>query len=173
MESIRDALVWALSYLGAIHRLVPKPAIVLDVDGTVLRNYDNDVAKCIVGFRPFVLACVGAGIKVFVVTARPESPSNRAWTERQLEACGLWGHVTHMYMRKDEEETGPFKFESREDLRRSGYTILLSVGDQFLDLARKLPKGNLDNHVVWVGTLGDSGGFAIKLPSEFARGNTP
>jgi predicted secreted acid phosphatase len=173
MPTTSDALVWALAFLGAMRRLVPKPAIVLDVDGTVLKNYDNDVAKCIVGFRSFVEACTGAGITVFIVTARPDTPTNRKWTERQLEACGLWRHVNHMYMRQEHEDTGPFKYESREHIRREGYTVLLSVGDQFLDLARKQPKGALDNHEVWVGTLGDAGGFAIKLPSEFPRGETP
>lgn len=173
MKSTSVALVWALAYLGAMRRLVPKPAIVLDVDGTVLKNYDNDVAKCVVGFRSFVEACVGAGIAVFIVTARPDSPSNRRWTERQLEACGLWRHITHMYMREEHEDNGPFKYESREHIRHAGYTIMLSVGDQFLDLARKQPKGELDNHEVWVGSLGDNGGLAIKLPSEFPKGETP
>ena len=78
-----------------------------------------------------------------------------------------------LYMREQSQETGPFKFASREDIRKRGYTILLSIGDQFLDLARKQPKGNLDNHEIWVGTLGDNNGLAIKLPSEFPKGDTP
>lgn len=176
MGSASDALFWALSYLGAMRHLVHRPAIVLDIDGTVLRNYDNDVAKCVVGFRPFVQACAGAGIAIFFVTARPDSPSNREWTVQQLKACRLWRFVVPdqgLYMRKEEEETGPFKFESRQDIRGRGYTILLSIGDQFLDLARRIPKGGLDNHVTWVGSIGDNNSYAIKLPSEFPKGDTP
>jgi predicted secreted acid phosphatase len=172
MEKTSDALVWALALLGSLHRLVPKPAIVLDIDGTVLKNYKNDVAKRVVDFQPFVAACVGAGITVFIVTARPDMPTNREWTERQLEQCGIWRHVEYMYMRDEEEGTGPFKYESREDIRKKGYTVLLSVGDQFLDLTRK-PPSLLDNHTLWIGTLGDNGTFAIKLPSEFPKGDTP
>jgi len=176
MRTTSDALVWALAYLGAMRRLVPKPAVVLDIDGTVLKNYDNDVAKCVVGFRPFVQACSWAGIAVFIVTARPDAPYNRQWTVNQLKACGLWDYIVPkdgLYMRQESEDTGPFKFNSREEIRGRGYTILLSVGDQFLDLARKQPKGDLDNHTVWVGSLGDNGSLAIKLPSEFPRGDTP
>lgn len=174
MNTIPDALAWALAYLGAMRRLVPKPAIVLDIDGTVLKNYDNDVAKCVVGFRPFVQACAVAGIAVFIVTARPDMPTNREWTVQQLKSCDLWRFVVPngLYMRKESEDTAQFKFNSREAVRKSGYTILLSVGDQFFDLARKHPKGHLDNHQIWVGTLGDNNGLAIKLPSEFPREDT-
>lgn len=176
MRTVSDALVWALAYLGAMRRITNRPAIVLDIDGTVLKNYDNDVAKCVVGFRPFVQACVGAGIAVFIVTARPDTPSNREWTVQQMIACDLWQYIVPkdgLYMREPSRDTGPFKFASREDIRKRGYTILLSVGDQFLDLARKIPKGDIDNHGILVGTLGDNNSFAIKLPSEFPRGETP
>lgn len=169
------ALAWALSYLGATRRLAQRPAIVLDIDGTVLRNYDNNVAKCVVGFRYFVEACFRGGIHIFFVTARPDTPSNREWTVNQLKSCGFWQFVVPsrgLYMRDEGEDTGPFKLESRQDIRKRGYTILLSIGDQFLDLAGEVPS-QLGNHCTLVGTLGDGGSFAIKLPSEFPRGDTP
>jgi hypothetical protein len=46
-----------------------------------------------------------------------------------------------------------------------GYTILLSVGDQFADVTRKDTKLAVDKF--YIGQIGDNGSFGIKLPSEF------
>lgn len=176
MENLEETLTWALAYLGCTRKLVEKPAVVLDIDGTVLnirREADGrSKTTCVDWFGPFVGACVGAKITIFVVTARPDFPENRKWSETQLKNCKLWDHVEHMYMRPSHENTGTFKFKSRGAIRQRGYGILLSIGDQFLDLARKQPH-NLDNHEWLVGTLGDDGSYAIKLPSEFGKGETP
>jgi predicted secreted acid phosphatase len=172
MSSTGEALEWGLSFLGAMHHLVSNPCVVFDIDGTVLKNYKGEkgpVTKCVVGFRTFANACEKAGISIFVVTARPDFTSNRIWSMRQLQSCGI-EPVVKTYMRPEGEDVGSFKLQSREDIRNRGYHILLSIGDQFLDLHRKYPRpGELDDHAVWVGDLGDEGSYAIKLPSEFPK----
>jgi len=145
---------------------VKNPAICLDVDGTVLRNLPNGGAKCVLCFRTLAKACAAAGIAIFVVTARPDDNGyNRNWTIRQLEQCGI-SPVAGLYMRPQNREFREFKLSARKRIRSLGYTMLLSIGDQFADLSSKDYK-DLDDHCVWIGTLGDNGSYGIKLASEF------
>ncbi len=164
MPSTPAALCWALAYLGTAVPLAHRPAVVLDVDGTVLRNTSENQAKCVVAFRPFVRACTQAGVEIFVVTARPDFPSNRRWTENQLQSCEI--PFAELYMKPEDADTSGFKHAARESIRRSGRTVLLSVGDQFHDLAQDARK-DLEDDAVLVGQLGDGGSYGIKLPSEF------
>lgn len=173
MDTLRQSLAWALAYLGAMRKLAPLPAIVLDIDGTVVKNYEHGVSKCVLGFEELVETCVGSGITVFVVTARPDEPHNRKWTERKLADCGLLKYIKHVYMKEPDSDTREAKFEAREKIRAQGYTILLSIGDQFFDLSNQPPPENLDDYEILVGTLGDGGSYAIKLPSEFPRTVSP
>ena len=168
VPSLKDALLWGLAYLGTMHRLVPNACVVLDIDGTVLKNYDESSrrsqAKCQMPFKSFVNACNKAQIAIFIVTARPDFPENRRWTENQLDQCDIRPLVA-TYMRPESMGTGEFKIAAREKIRSKGYTILLSIGDQFLDLALT-PRPEFDNNSFLVGNLGDDGSYAIKLPSE-------
>jgi predicted secreted acid phosphatase len=168
VPSLKDALLWGLAYLGTMYRLVPNPCVVLDIDGTVLKNYDESsrrtLAKCQVPFRSFVNACNKAQIGIFIVTARPDFPDNRQWTENQLDQCDIRPLVA-TYMRPESMDTGEYKRLARDKIRDKGYTILLSIGDQFQDLAFTT-RPDLDDNTFLVGNLGDDGSYAIKLPSE-------
>lgn len=165
-DSAATAVRWALSFLGCSAPLVDKPCIVLDVDGTVLKNLPNGGAKCVLCFRTLARACANANIAIFVVTARPDDKGyNRKWTVNQLEQCGI-EPIAGLYMRPENREFREFKLSARKKIRASGYTVLLSVGDQFADLSSRDYK-DLDDNTVWIGTLGDNGSYAIKLASEF------
>ena len=166
LDSTASAVRWALSYLGATHSLCHHPAIVLDIDGTVLLN-ETTGPKCVLFFQRLCEACSKANIKIFAVTARPDCDrgSNRAWTQGQLEKCGI-RPIEKLFMRPPRADYGEYKYRCRQRIRATGCTILLSIGDQFADLGRDIPKG-LDDRSVLVGSLGDDGGMAIKLPSEF------
>ena len=165
-DSAATAVRWALSYLGCASPLVENPAIILDIDGTVLKNLPEGGAKCVLCFRTLARACANAGIAIFVVTARPDDKGyNRKWTVGQLEQCGI-EPIAGLYMRPANRDFREFKLSARKKIRASRYTILLSVGDQFADLSSKDYK-DLDDNTVWIGTLGDNGSFGIKLASEF------
>jgi hypothetical protein len=142
---------------------------VLDIDGTVLINGDDNDSRtrCVLWFTQLCQACEQANISIFCVTARPNSDhgQNRRWTEVQLKKCGVTP-VKQLFMRPTTAEYTSYKYRCRQRIRREGYQILLSIGDQFADLSAKLPR-DLDDHSVLVGTLGDNGEYAIKLPSEY------
>jgi predicted secreted acid phosphatase len=166
LDSTTSAIRFAVSYLGCMHPLCSRPAVVLDIDGTVLINEPSGRSKCVMVFRRLAETCKAAGVQLFAVTARPDSGegSNEQWTLRQLEHCGI--EPVHLFMRPPSADYAAFKHECRQKIRGAGYTILLAIGDQFADLCRHAPRG-LDNDKVLVGTLGDDGGLAIKLPSEY------
>ena len=167
VPSTAVAVEWALAFLGCMRHLAAKPAIVLDIDGTVLINDNDGPARCVLHFQALVRACTRHSIDVFCVTARPDERSNRLYTERQLEKCGI-SPVAKVYMRPPSSEYAAYKFRARQNIVGNGYTILLTVGDQFADVTRRDPPPEIVDTETYVGQLGDNMQFGIKLPSEFA-----
>jgi len=155
---------WALAYLGCTRAMARKPAVSLDIDGTVLYNAPDGRTKCVRLFKNLVDACEAAGVAIFYITARPESARNRAHTERQLRDCGLDRHA-RLYMMPDEADYARYKFQCRHDVAKQGYTLLLAVGDQLADVTRRPLQ--LADDKFYIGQIGDHGSFGIKLPSEF------
>lgn len=165
VDSTLTAIQWALTYLGTVRFMTPKPCVVLDIDGTVLLNKADGGARCVLAFTDLARACSAAGIRIFCVTAREDTPSNRRHTERQLAGCGI-SPVERLYMRPPDGIYAVYKRDARREISANGYGILLSVGDQIADLTYG-SLGDLPDDRTFVGQLGDDRGFAIKLPSEF------
>jgi len=164
VDSTATAVRWALAYLGCMQHLAEKKCVVLDIDGTCLLNGKNGETRCVLHLRTLVEACRQSNISIVYVTARPDSEDNRAHTERQLTRCGIACH-DKLYMMPPRAEYSRYKWRARQQVIEEGYTILLSMGDQWADVTRKEP--NLDDAKIYVGQMGDNSCFAIKLPSEF------
>ena len=167
VPSTAVAVEWALAFLGCMRKLARKPCIVLDIDGTVLLNEANGATKCVLHFHSLCAACTNHGITVFCVTARPEDAQNRSYTERQLEKCRI-EPVAHVYMRPPEADYGTYKYRARKAIAARGYTVLLTVGDQFADIAVTEAPPEIEDDKVYVGQMSDGQQFGIKLASEFA-----
>ena len=165
VDGVSTAIRWALSFLGCHAPLCKKPAIVLDIDGTILINHADGSTKSVCHMTNFVKACLDSNISIFVVTARPDEARNRKWTERQLVSCGITP-IEKLYMRPPAEDYGTCKHEAREEIRSNGHKILLSIGDQWGDVSSNDFEG-LSDESTYIGTIGDQDSFAIKLPSEF------
>lgn len=161
------AVEWALAFLGCMRHLALKPCIVLDIDGTVLLNERDGATRCVLHFHSLVSACTQNDITVFCVTARPEDPDNRAYTMRQLEKCGVTP-VAKVYMRAPDAEYATYKYRARRNIAAHGFTVLLTVGDQWADISLKEPPGEIADDETYVGQMADGMQFGIKLPSEFA-----
>jgi predicted secreted acid phosphatase len=170
MSGPGEALQWALAFVGAMRRLVKKPAVAVDVDATLLNQYTingKSFTKRVVGFHPFCEACHAHGVAVFVITARPEFKSNREWTLKQIRQCGLY-HVEETYMRPEMEDPRIWKKATRDKIRSDGYNILLSIGDQWHDITAT-PPAHLNDWKTLVGDFGDGGSYGIKFPSEYEK----
>jgi predicted secreted acid phosphatase len=166
VEDVPTAIEWALSFLGCMRFTVHKPCVVLDIDGTVLLNRKDGSSACVRHFTSFCDACHANDIGIFCITARPDDPYNRRYTMRQLEKCAV-GPLQHLYMRPERADYGTYKHKARADVEKKGYSILLTVGDQFADIMRTDPPPELSDDAVYVGQIADSNKFGIKLPSEF------
>ena len=162
------AIQWALAFLGCTRQMVTKPALVLDIDGTILLNKENGGARCVLHFGSLVRACVNNGITIFCVTARPEEKENREYTEAQLQKCSIQP-VAKVFMRPPDTEYAKYKYSARRQIEESGYAILLTIGDQFADIALSDAPDEINDSDTYVGQLSDRMQFGIKLPSEFAN----
>lgn len=129
-----------------------KPAIVLDIDDTALSDYGYESShdygydprsyNAVVNAEGFpaiapTLALArhaeSEGVAVIFVTGR--RTTQRAVTMGNLERVGY--PVDGLWLRQVYDHAHsvvPFKSHAREEIEQEGYTVLLSMGDQYSDL---------------------------------------
>ena len=129
-----------------------KPAIVFDVDETLLSNYsaidkDNftfgpasqaeatdEIGKAIAPSLALYRYAQSRGIATFLITGRREN--TRAHTASNLEREGFTGYKELVLKPQDSTATTvDYKSGARAAIEDQGYKILASVGDQYSDLA--------------------------------------
>ena len=160
----------ALKASLATHPKTEKPAIILDIDETTLSSYCEmnvedfgyipelfnswvvtpQAAVLIPGTLRLYQTARAAGVQVFFLTGRPEE--QRAATERNLRTVGFNGWAG-LVLRNAEEQhwtTVRYKSAERKKIVAAGYTLLMSVGDQWSDLTGD-PRADL----------------SVKLPNPF------
>jgi len=138
----------AQSYLGA-HLGSGKPAIVLDIDETSLSNYVGLLASGFTAEGTVITAVSASGtaiaptlalyhdaiahhVAVFFITGRP--PQIQEITETNLRNVGYDEGWNAAYFKPTEADTEQFKSSTREAIKKSGYRIVVNVGDQQSDL---------------------------------------
>jgi predicted secreted acid phosphatase len=129
-------------------RLTGKPAIVLDIDDTSLSNLDGLKATgyTVAGLVPgavgdlpaiaptlaFYRDAVAHHVAVFFITGRAsdlESP-----TVRNLTSAGYDEGFAALDMKPSADTTEMFKSSTRAAIEKSGYDIVVDMGDQESDL---------------------------------------
>jgi predicted secreted acid phosphatase len=132
-----------------------RPAMVFDIDDTLLSNYDtlhaNDFGRVIpelvmaidrADFAPIEATldlyrlAVANDVAVFLITGRAERL--REATARNLAAAGITEYDGLIMQPDDAQPTPsviPFKSGARQRIAEEGYRILVNVGDQDSDLA--------------------------------------
>jgi len=130
-----------------------KPAVVLDIDETSLSNYEemqkadfaynseafnaweeSAQAPAIPGTLRLVKEAKQLGVAVIFLTGRGEK--ERATTERNLRAQGFDGWEKLILRSVEEKDLSAeiYKSAERARLLAAGYTLILSMGDQWSDL---------------------------------------
>jgi hypothetical protein len=140
----------AQSYLNAhLPSGHSKPALVLDIDETSLSNYAGLVTSGFTAAGTVATAASGTdtaiaptlalyhdaiahGVAVFFITGRPELIKSA--TESNLTSVGYDEGWSGLYFKPTEADTEQFKSSTRETIKKSGYKILVNVGDQQSDL---------------------------------------
>jgi predicted secreted acid phosphatase len=155
-QDLRHADEKALAYLQhrlAHRKLTEKLAVVLDIDETSLSNYRDMVQMSFGGTLTQITAAENQGtdeailptleiyrlakanhVAVFFITGRTDN--NRRPTVRNLEHAGFTGFDGIIMKPTDYNlpSVVPYKSGARKQLAEQGYTIVMSVGDQFSDL---------------------------------------
>jgi len=156
MADFNRAVAPASQYLAtAVKHAHPgeKLAIVFDIDETCVSNWPHlqktDYSTAVYLFEKWAghSACPvlpptfalyqqarRAGVTVFFITGRRENL--RQVTERNLARAGYtqYGKLYLRPLSDDEASVIPYKSASRRAIEAGGYTILLSIGDQWSDL---------------------------------------
>jgi acid phosphatase len=151
-----DRAIALLRQRAAHHGRQEKLALVLDIDETTLSNYqemagagfgynaaafnawvNSAQATAIPGTLRLYKEAQRLGVSVLFITGRSES--ERMATEKNLRTQGFDGWQD-LIMRSPDQESwtaSRFKQAARADLVAKGYTLALSVGDQWSDLKGK------------------------------------
>lgn len=139
----------AESYLDAHLGGHGKPAIVLDIDETSLSNYSGLLASGFTAAGTVAQAAGGTGtaiaptlalyhdaiahgVAVFFVTGRPSEIQGP--TESNLKTVGYDEGWNALDFKPTEADTEQFKSSTRAAIKKSGYRIIVNVGDQQSDL---------------------------------------
>jgi hypothetical protein len=134
------------SHLASGHA---KPALVLDIDETSLSNYTGLLASGFTAAGTVATAASGTctaiaptlalyrnaiahGVSVFFITGRPEVI--KSVTETNLQNVGYDEGWSGLYFKPTEADTEQFKSSTREAIKKSGYKVIVNVGDQQSDL---------------------------------------
>jgi hypothetical protein len=153
----------ALTMELAAHQHGKKLAMVMDIDETTLTNYcemrredfgyiatmyrawetSPEAAMAIPGALRLFSEARQAGVAVFFITGRagrpdgaPTGADETAATARNLEAAGFHGWAGLQLRNGPENHMATIEYKSSERRRvvGEGYTLMLSVGDQWSDL---------------------------------------
>jgi putative acid phosphatase of HAD superfamily subfamily IIIB len=161
LDAQADRAIEFLHRLDARHRRHEKLALILDIDDTTLSTYPEMVgadfgydpasydawlataqAPAIPGTLRIYKEAQKFGFNIFFITGRKEAV--RAATERNLRAQGFdsWNLLVMLpadrgSANQGSQTIGAFKAVARRQIAAAGYTLALSVGDQWSDLKGK------------------------------------
>jgi len=156
LDTQADRAIAFLRQRAAHRRAQENLALILDIDETTLSNYqelagadfaynapvfnawvESAQAPAIPGTLRLFKEAERLGVNVLFITGRSET--QRDATERNLRAQGF-DHWQELMMRRADQESetaSTYKQAARGQLVAKGYTLALSVGDQWSDLKGK------------------------------------
>jgi predicted secreted acid phosphatase len=145
----------AIAYLNKI-QIMPGASVMFDIDDTLL--YVND--KSLTPIEPIIdllRECNRRGITVIIITARdsrftPETMCQLAENDIYPKPVGLSCnemYYDYLYLRKSpQDDDDHFKTRIKETFYQCGYNIIMSIGDNIIDIE------------------GPYSGYGIKLPNK-------
>lgn len=108
----------------------PRRPLVFDIDDTLIDGRGKVIEPVASVFRDF-----RDKFPVFIVTARPWSRSNEAWTRDQLSRNGLDGYRDLSLMPKDLDDVHEWKWRERRKIAsRMRLPVLFTMGDRYWDV---------------------------------------
>tara|TARA_Y100000389_G_scaffold69495_1_gene66109 strand:- start:2875 stop:3366 length:492 start_codon:yes stop_codon:yes gene_type:complete len=116
---------------------VYKPCVVFDIDGTILVDgiySPEDNSEIIHDVYNFLLYLQNSlGIDIFIITARPESRTNRLGTIDMLKKLGINYKYLYMWNQNIFRNHIKYKEEARKEIFENDYNVVMSLGDNYWD----------------------------------------
>ena len=114
-----------------------KPCVVFDIDGTILVDgiySPEDNSEIIHDVYNFLLYLQNSlDIDIFIITARPESRTNRMGTIDMLQRLGINYRYLYMWNQNIFRNHIKYKEEARKEIFENGYNVIMSLGDNYWD----------------------------------------
>jgi acid phosphatase len=130
-----------------------KLAIVFDIDETVLSNWPeiaklnmgfyqpledewerSEKAEAIPGSVALYKQAVAAGVPVFFITGRPEAMRDVTAANLRDQGMREWKSLVLRSKEEQDETAVVYKSSERRKIVAQGYTLIMSIGDQWSDL---------------------------------------
>tara|TARA_B100000401_G_C52753410_1_gene694385 strand:+ start:683 stop:1180 length:498 start_codon:yes stop_codon:yes gene_type:complete len=113
---------------------VKNKTICFDIDGTL---YDPDDHRLIDPVVEFYNKCIDRGMRVIIVTARPDVYDNRFQTIKILDKLGLKPAAAYYFMGINyKNDVFRYKTDMRYHETKLGNNIVLSIGDNLCDFGK-------------------------------------
>ena len=113
---------------------VKNKTICFDIDGTL---YDPDRDQIIKPMVEFYNKCIDTGIRVIIITARPDVYDNRFQTIKILDKLGLKPAAAYYFMGINyKNNVFGYKRDMRHHETKIGNNIVLSIGDNLCDFGQ-------------------------------------
>lgn len=127
------------THVHLAHAQERKPPVVFDIDDTLVWNRGEDdvpIPQMVSLFKE----CVDLGFPTYVVTARNEKWRKETTRLMASLKTGLPVNETTLLMRRRGEDADSSKHDHRSTIADRHGQILFSVGDQWWDLGRRIPR---------------------------------
>tara|TARA_B100000787_G_C16145473_1_gene274019 strand:- start:208 stop:786 length:579 start_codon:yes stop_codon:yes gene_type:complete len=139
-ESRDEVADWLIRWLQMKMITVKNPAIVFDVDSTLIERKDHKIIRIDPIFRVFQF-CRKHNIQCHIVTARPDFKEGRSELNRVMKDMNMSTskfHSTHMrppHLPIRSKNLEEFKSNCRDKIcKESNATIIANIGDNWHDL---------------------------------------
>ena len=145
-ESLYDtAYDLGVNYLKLVKNKVKNPMVMFDIDDTLLFVNKDDSLTPIAPMIKLLNYCLKNGIAILILTAR----DSRYLTETKNDLTINKINYNYLYLRKSPQDDHKlFKSDVKKMYTQSGFTIIMSVGDNDIDI------------------IGEYSGYSIKLPNK-------
>ena len=143
----------ALAARVATRKPGEKLAIVFDIDETVLSNWPeleklsmgfyqplvdewerSEKAEAIPGSVALYKQAIASGVTVFFITGRPEAMREVTTANLRNQGMTEWKALVLRSKEEQDETAVMYKSSERRKIVAAGYTIVMSIGDQWSDL---------------------------------------
>ncbi len=150
------------------HTSGQKNLLVLDIDQTALLNRAQNQQGSLVEYnmhqverndfvyKIYQMALAAPNTSVAFITARKDLPNVVRLTKAQLARLGYTDYIGIYFRDPKEHDITAYKSDARKALEKTGYRVVLNIGDRWVDLKGghslhtiKLPKTPRIEQFVW------------------------